>query len=291
MDEHKRRTQRLLDLKEREEKIEESLQRKIEEKVRHDARLSLLLREEKVLLEEADIKEKMFSQPQFGELKDKGEGEFHNRAEQEMQRNEVVPLTIDTTNSIKFEKLQFPETEVQRLRAARDVKKEDSLPIKSETADRENASGMKVDSIGANEALNLKEKELDRREEYLKNLEKELQQKDDRIRENLNLKPASEPATDKPIIKDGNEPTSKQSEVTHFLRPYINIFSGAEPLQKNESTFEEWKLEIDCFSKTKVYNEQTEIVNQAIRNSLKKQARKVLVKLSLTLPIRPLKKN
>ena len=43
MDEHKRRTQRLLDLKDREEKLEESLQRKIEEQVRHDARLSLLL--------------------------------------------------------------------------------------------------------------------------------------------------------------------------------------------------------------------------------------------------------
>ena len=52
-----------------------------------------------------------------------------------MQRNEVVPLTIDTTNSIKFKELQFQETEVQRLRAARDLKKEDSLPIKSETAD------------------------------------------------------------------------------------------------------------------------------------------------------------
>ena len=279
MDEHKRRTQRLLDLKDREEKLEESLQRKIEEQVRHDARLSLLLREEKRLLEEADVKEKMFSQPQFGESKDKGEGEFHNRAEQDMQRNELVPLTIDTTNSIKFKELQFQETEVQRLRAARDLKKEDSLPSKSETADRENGSGLMVDSISVNEALNLKAGELDRREEYLKNLEKELQQKEDRIREKLNLKPASEPATDKPIIKGGNEPTSKQSEVTHFLRPYINTFSGADPLPKNESTFEEWKLEIDCLSKTKVYNEHPEIVNQAIRNSLKGQARKVLVTL------------
>ena len=58
-------------MKEREEKLEEGLQRKKEEQVRHYARLSLLLREEKRSLEEADIKEKMFSQPQFGEIKEK----------------------------------------------------------------------------------------------------------------------------------------------------------------------------------------------------------------------------
>ena len=38
----------------------------------------------------------------------------------------------------------------------------------------------------------------------------------------------------------------KKAEVTHFFKPYITQFSGMEPVQKNECSFEDWKLEIQC---------------------------------------------
>ena len=38
----------------------------------------------------------------------------------------------------------------------------------------------------------------------------------------------------------------KKAEVTHFVKPYITQFSGMEPVQKNECSFEDWKLEIPC---------------------------------------------
>ena len=34
-------------------------------------------------------------------------------------------------------------------------------------------------------------------------------------------------------------------ELTHFIKPYISQFSGVDPIPKNESSFEAWKLEIE----------------------------------------------
>ena len=61
---------------------------------------------------------------------------------------------------------------------------------------------------------------------------------------------------------------------THFLKLYFTRFSGTEPIPKNESSFEEWKSETQCLIKSKVYPEYT--ASQAIRDSLKGQARKAL---------------
>ena len=68
--------------------------------------------------------------------------------------------------------------------------------------------------------------------------------------------------------------TSKHKEISPFLKPYTNFFSGPEPTLKNESNFEEWKVEIVCLKKSGVYPEY--IVNQALWNSVKGQARRVL---------------
>ena len=68
--------------------------------------------------------------------------------------------------------------------------------------------------------------------------------------------------------------TSNHKEISPFLKPYINFFSGAEPTPKNESNFEEWKVEIECLKKSDVHPEY--IVNQALWNSVKGQARRVL---------------
>ena len=68
--------------------------------------------------------------------------------------------------------------------------------------------------------------------------------------------------------------TKTKADVTHFLKPYLTQFSGTEPELKNESSFEDWKAETQCLIKSKVYPDY--IVSQAIRNSLKGQARKAL---------------
>ena len=90
----------------------------------------------------------------------------------------------------------------------------------------------------ANETAN-REKELRRKEEYLKKMEGELLEKEEGLRRQIQSGLPSE-AIDKVTIK-------KKAEVTHFVKPYITPFSGMEPVQKNECSFEDWKLEIQCF--------------------------------------------
>lgn len=77
--------------------------------------------------------------------------------------------------------------------------------------------------------------------------------------------------------KESTTDPNVKTEVTHFVKPFVNGFLGADPFPKNENIFEEWKLETQYLIKSKVYPEY--IINQAIRNSLKSQARKVLVTL------------
>lgn len=114
-----------------------------------------------------------------------------------------------------------------------------------------------------------KEKELQRKEEYLKKLEQDLLKKESEI----STKIQGVSLTDKT-----SEEPSKKAEVAHFVKPYVNPFSGTEPTPKNENTFEDWKVEIESLIKSQVYQEDY-IVTQIIRNSLKGQARKVLITL------------
>lgn len=62
-----------------------------------------------------------------------------------------------------------------------------------------------------------------------------------------------------------------------YIKPTINVFSGMEPIPKNESSFEVWSLEVECLIQTEVYPEY--LVNQAIRNSLRGEAKRVLLPL------------
>ena len=116
--------------------------------------------------------------------------------------------------------------------------------------------------IRVSEEQAIKEDVLNRREEYSRHLEKELQQKEDSIRKQLRLKPAStgkeqtlemfnikdtgrkdtsmfvKRQTDTSSSRDEDKDiTSKHKEISPFLKPYINFFSGAEPTPKNESNF------------------------------------------------------
>ena len=57
--------------------------------------------------------------------------------------------------------------------------------------------------------------------------------------------------------------------------PKFSIFSVEDPRPKTESTFEEWKYEVSCLQKDKIYSDT--VIGQAIRKSLKGQAKKVLL--------------
>ena len=56
--------------------------------------------------------------------------------------------------------------------------------------------------------------------------------------------------------------------------PSIGKFSGADPVPKSESCFEDWKLEVESIIEMKVYHDIS--IAQAIRKSLTGQARSVL---------------
>ena len=87
----------------------------------------------------------------------------------------------------------------------------------------------------ANETAN-REKELSRKEEYVKKMEGELLEKEEGLRKQIQ--------SGSPIEEIDKVTKEKKAQVTHFVKPYITPFSGMEPVQKNECSFEDWKLEI-----------------------------------------------
>ena len=63
-------------------------------------------------------------------------------------------------------------------------------------------------------------------------------------------------------------------ESLYLKPPSIGKFSGADPVPKSESCFEDWKLEVESIIEMKVYHDIS--IAQAIRKSLTGQARSVL---------------
>ena len=127
-----------------------------------------------------------------------------------------------------------------------------------------------------------RQEDLKKKELYLKKLEQELlggdnHQKYEAKREaETDVKYYMNPGGDssEKLETKKEAETKTKADVTHFLKPYLTQFSGTEPVPKNESSFEDWKAETQCLIKSKVYPDY--IVSQAIRNSLKGQARKAL---------------
>ena len=114
-------------------------------------------------------------------------------------------------------------------------------------------------------------------EGYLRRLEYEIQSKGTSIRENLELRADETSRETQSATKQRSGIEATKGEVTHLLKPYVNSFSGADPVLKNESSFEEWKLEVDYLRKCKLYPESS--INHAIRNSFKGQAHKVFINM------------
>ena len=79
--------------------------------------------------------------------------------------------------------------------------------------------------------------ELERKEAHLKNLEKELNGKEEEIRNTLKLeRPREEIKQTESELK--KEETALKSGFTPYYKPYVNRFSGVDPVPKSESSFE-----------------------------------------------------
>lgn len=116
--------------------------------------------------------------------------------------------------------------------------------------------------------VSLKEKELEKKELYLKQFEQELLRKEEELRNKIRTGDVSTP-----VVKE-----EKKADITHFVKPYITPFSGNDPLPKNEATFEDWKVEIQCLIKSGSLPDYA--VAQCIRNSLKLPAKKAVARCS-----------
>ena len=123
-------------------------------------------------------------------------------------------------------------------------------------------------------SISSKTDELERKEAYLRDLEQELNRKEEEIRHNLKLGQTSE----EKVKKDSDLKKEETAPITGFT-PYckVNRFSGIDPVPKSESSFEEWKIEIECMMSSKMYPDH--VINQALRNSLTGQAGTVAVTL------------
>ena len=67
------------------------------------------------------------------------------------------------------------------------------------------------------------------------------------------------------------------------LYPKFSVFSGEEPKPKSEASYEEWKYEVHCVRNDRIHSEH--IIAQAIRKSLRGQAKRVLLPLGPTANI------
>ena len=68
-----------------------------------------------------------------------------------------------------------------------------------------------------------------------------------------------------------------------FLFPKFSVFSGDEQKTKSEATFEEWKYEVNCIQKEGTYRE--EAIAEAIRKSLRGQAKRVLLPMGTSATV------
>ena len=118
---------------------------------------------------------------------------------------------------------------------------------------------------------------LDRKEAYLKRLEFEIQSNLESTRKKSIVKQNEITEEIHNIPRDKSNIEATKADVTHFLKAYVNSFSGVDPLPKNENSFEEWRKEVNMLLKSKRYPELN--INHAVRNSLKGQARKVFINM------------
>ena len=234
-----RQRARVLALEEEERKIEQSLQRKVHERIATEQRLRALIEEENRLTS-------ILSSNKNEAVQFEMESNVHTdppysiKTERDRQQREIFSNQIDERNRMSYTQREISDVETQLNRRAID---------------------------------------LDRKEAYLKRLEYEIQKREDSIRQK------SEQTIEEENIRETRELTSQYTEtesvkgdVTHLLKAYVNSFSGADPLPKNESSFEDWKKEVEKLRRGKQYPDSS--IEHAIRNSFRGQARKVFINMN-----------
>ena len=232
-----------------------------EEKRRHDLQAPMLKQEENSLLRQTELpvvrpKERKNEQ-EVGwkqEIMD-GLDEYANREKQPI----ISEIDRNMTSNVP-ELINSERSEIELL--------------KSRLFSLEKLLQQKEHSDSQYSCISSKKDELERKEAYLRNLEKELNRKEEEIRQNLKLGQTSE----EKVKKDSDHKKEETAPITGFT-PYckVNRFSGIDPVPKSESSFEEWKIEIECMMNSKMYPDH--VINQALRNSLTGQARTVAVTL------------
>ena len=88
------------------------------------------------------------------------------------------------------------------------------------------------------------------------------------------------------VIQEGSGNFEKggkgnQSDDSGFVqKPYIGTFSGTEPRPKNESSFDDWRVDVETLIASKKYSDF--VISQTIRKSLRVPAKRVLLAMSTT---------
>ncbi|MCG7879163.1 MAG: hypothetical protein N0C90_22935, partial [Candidatus Thiodiazotropha endolucinida] len=314
------RQNKILRMREEEEKLEKLLQQKQDEEVGRRYRLDMLYEEEEVMRKEMKEEERVLQYrsevetypKQYREMKhDKQKEENFGRFLGQREDEEVEPTkpvgmfymeeplktkelqTEGTQSRYRFERDTYPKWDREPgldTEIGMNYEKESFYPYKGseESVNREEKEAFHIyDSKGEYETM--REEEFRRKEKYLRELEEELNRKENEIRRKLKLDTASEQisikqtssSTDSSVKADIKEERKNiedraltKQEITHIIKPFISSFSGAEPVPQKEVCFDDWKLESNYLIKSSTYPDF--VINQAIRNSLRGQARKVV---------------
>ncbi|XP_045206352.2 trichohyalin-like [Mercenaria mercenaria] len=135
--------------------------------------------------------------------------------------------------------------------------------------------------------LQEEERNIDMRYERLRIAEEQKKREDENSKEiariESELRRRNEELTKREAhLRKKEELWSRYEKTSSHERPEKEVKNekGNEPKPKDEVTLEEWKTEIRCLCATKLYHEN--IIAQAVRQSLKGQARKVLINIPPT---------
>lgn len=153
-----------------------------------------------------------------------------------------------------------------------------NIPLKVELQDKDRQSQTskgqsKIEDVNGSTQPNTKEGIIsvaDRKE-------KEGADKDTIAHPSTESKPTNRKDVSQVILTSEKETTGLEK---NFFYPKFSAFSGEDPKPKGEASYEEWRYEVKCTQKDDLHSDQT--IAQAIRKSLRGQAKRVLLPLGAT---------
>ena len=93
----------------------------------------------------------------------------------------------------------------------------------------------------------------------------------------------------KDIATNTEKPPEPQNLDRSLQFPKFSPFSGEDPKPKSEASYDEWKYEVSCTRRDGIYSD--EIVAQAIRRSVRGQAKRVLLTMGITASVESILKR